>query len=203
MTSSPSPPIDTSPFDPRLHLRGVIDLFEAAACPCFCRYWHFEGDKNEWLERCSIGHGNNEREFAEAAARGSDEASGVVAIEGDLVVGWAKVAPADRLAKLRAQRYYRGLPQLVGDRPGAHAIGCMLVRPSHRRRGVGVALARAAVAFARDAGARWLEAFPRVVTAPVADEELWMSTHEALLAAGFQAWAGEAPYPVLRHDLAR
>src|SRR5208282_2212352 len=26
-------------------------LFDACGCRCFCRYWHFAGGKNEWLER--------------------------------------------------------------------------------------------------------------------------------------------------------
>ena len=28
-------------------------LFEQSSCDCYCRYWHFEGTKNEWLDRCS------------------------------------------------------------------------------------------------------------------------------------------------------
>ena len=29
-------------------------LFEASGSPCFCRYWHFEGKKNDWLARCAL-----------------------------------------------------------------------------------------------------------------------------------------------------
>ena len=29
------------------------ELFAACASSCFCRYWHFEGNKNEWLARCA------------------------------------------------------------------------------------------------------------------------------------------------------
>ena len=28
-------------------------LFDAAGSPCFCRFWHFTGTNNEWLDRCA------------------------------------------------------------------------------------------------------------------------------------------------------
>jgi GNAT superfamily N-acetyltransferase len=190
-------------FDPHdeAQLSGLRALFEASACACYCRYWHFAGDKNDWQERCSILHGENERELAAAARARSDEARGVVALAGGVVVGWAKVAPAEGLKKLYDQRYYRGLAVLGGAREGVFTVGCMLVHPEHRGRGVTQALARAAVALAREAGARSIEAFPRVVEGRAHDEELWMGPASALREAGFTPVHAELPYPVLRLDL--
>jgi hypothetical protein len=31
------------------HARAIAELFEREGCACFCRWWHFEGDKNAWL----------------------------------------------------------------------------------------------------------------------------------------------------------
>ena len=192
-----------STFDPHnaAHLGGLRALFSASLCTCYCRYWHFEGDKNAWLERCSILHGENERELVAAAQARSDEARGVIAEAGGVVVGWAKVAPAAGLKKLYDQRYYRGLSVLSGPREGVFTVGCMLVHPEHRGRGVTRALARAAVALAREAGARSIEAFPRVTEARAHDEELWMGPASALQEAGLVPVHPELPYPVLRLDL--
>ena len=53
-------------------------LFDASNSTCFCRYWHFGGDKNAWLERCYVATGENRGELSEALAARSDEARGVV-----------------------------------------------------------------------------------------------------------------------------
>jgi GNAT superfamily N-acetyltransferase len=195
--------ITATTFDPHdeAHLSGLRALFEASSCTCYCRYWHFEGDKNAWLERCSILHGENERELVAAARARSDEARGVLALVAGEVVGWAKVAPAVTLKKIYDQRYYRGLQVLTGDRKGVFTVGCMLVHPGHRGTGVTRALARAAVALAREAGARAIEAFPRVVEHRSHDEELWMGPASALAEAGLVPVHAELPYPVLRLDL--
>ena len=51
-------------FEPRATLDALAALFERAESPCFCRYWHFEGDKNAWLDRCA----NRPRRTATRAA---------------------------------------------------------------------------------------------------------------------------------------
>ncbi|HEX4515130.1 MAG TPA: N-acetyltransferase, partial [Polyangiaceae bacterium] len=52
------------------HLDALADLFRACECPCFCRYWHFEGDKNAWLERCALTPAINEAELRADVLRG-------------------------------------------------------------------------------------------------------------------------------------
>lgn len=194
--------LTTAPFDAGLHLDGLTRLFAASECPCYCRYWHFQGDKNAWLERCYVDAGRNEAELREAAAQGDDGASGVVALEGGEVVGWAKVAPSPSLKKAYEQRYYRGLQVLQGrPSPGVFLVGCLLVHPRRRGAGVAHALVREAVAHARARGASALEALPRRTEARVSDEEHWTGPEAAYLAAGFVAVHAEPPYPVYRLDL--
>src|SRR5262245_59914569 len=81
------------------HFPGLAALFEAAGSPCYCRFWHFQDTNNAWLDRCANAPGDNRAELEAAIAGGSDEARGVVAIAGDRVVGWLKVAPAAIMAK--------------------------------------------------------------------------------------------------------
>ncbi len=194
------------------HGAGLAALFEAAGSSCYCRYWHFAGDKNAWLERCALAPGENRAELEAALAasdpgadrvrgRSSPEARGLVALDRDEVVGWLKVAPAPVVAKLYDQRLYRGLPCFAGDRTGVFTIGCVLVHPAHRRRGVARALVAGAVRIAPSWGARALEAFPRRPREAVADEELWTGPASVYAAAGFVEVHAFEPYPVLRREL--
>ncbi|WP_437948862.1 GNAT family N-acetyltransferase [Sorangium sp. So ce296] len=185
------------------HLAGLEALFEAAGTPCYCRYYHFEGTNNEWLARCSDGQGENRREFAAALAARSDEARGVVALAQGAadVVGWLKVAPAAAVAKAYERRLYRGLPCFAGDRAGVFLIGCAVVHPRHRRRGVATALVAGAVELAPAWGARALEALPRRPREPVSDEELWTGPVSAFTRNGFVEVHTFEPYPVLRRTL--
>ena len=193
--------ITTAPFDGSnpSHVDGLAALFEASHCPCYCRYWHFTGDKNDWQQRCFVDVGENERELREAAAASTDEASGVVALAAGVVVGWSKVAPAAVVTKFYEQRYYRGL-NVLRSRPtdGVFTVGCMLVHPSFRQQGVAHALALAAVDLARARGAASLEAFPRWTESRVSDEQHWMGPEDAFREAGFTAVDPTPPYPVYR-----
>ncbi len=170
------------------HAERLAALFEAAGSPCYCRFWHFTGSNNAWLERCATAPGDNRAELAAALAEGRDEARGVVAVteaEGSAVVGWLKVAPAAVMTKAYDRRLYRGLQCFAGDREGVLLLGCALVHPAHRRRGVATALVAGAVRIAPAWGARALEALPRCPREPVSDEELWTGPLGAFAAAGF------------------
>lgn len=206
---SPSPTLDP---DARFHVvpaagahaGGVAALFARADSPCYCRWWHFAGDKNAWGDRCANAPEESRRELLDAFAAGSDEASGMIALTGTgdrgEVIGWMKLAPAASLSKLYAQRLYRNLPCFAGDRQGVLAIGCFLVDPAWRRNGVARALVAAGIVEARRRGARAIEAFPRRADI-LAPEEMWTGPVGVLLECGFEIVSDFAPYPVLRRVL--
>jgi GNAT superfamily N-acetyltransferase len=112
-----------------------------------------------------------------------------------------KVAPATAVAKAYERRLYKGLPCFAGDRTGVYLIGCALVHPGHRRRGVATALVAGAVKLAPAWGARALEALPRRPKEPVGDEELWTGPVSAFTTNGFVEVNAFEPYPVLRRTL--
>lgn len=175
------------------------DLFVRTSCPCHCRYWHFEGTKNDWLARCAHAPEENAAEQAALVRRGAPEAGGLVALDPEdttRVVGWMKLAP--RPAKLRGLPVYRALP--LDERPGVLVVGCFLVDPAHRGRGVARALLAAAPAHARSVGAHTIEAYPRISDHRLGDEEAWMGPHQVFVAAGFTPAYERAigAYPVLR-----
>ena len=185
------------------HADGLAALFHAAGSPCFCRFWHFTGTNNDWLDRCANAPGENERELREALASGSPEAQGVVAIERStgIFAGWMKVAPVPAMKKAYDRRLYRNLPCFEGDRAGVFAIGCFLVHPEHRKRALSTVLVRGVVEIAPSWGARALEAFPRRPKEPVRDDELWTGPMGAFERNGFEEVHAFEPYPVLRRAL--
>ncbi len=188
------------------HSAGLVALFEASGSPCYCRFWHFTGTNNAWLERSALAPDESRAELTAALAAGSDEARGIVAIatrsdEPPRVVGWLKVAPAAIMTKAYERRLYRKLPCFEGDRSGVFLLACALVHPEHRHRGVASALVGGAVQFATLCGARALEALPRRSKEPVSDEELWTGPMGAFTTHGFEVVNDFEPYPVLRLDL--
>jgi GNAT superfamily N-acetyltransferase len=81
------------------------------------------------------------------------------------------------------------------------AVTCFVVRAGHRRRRISYALARAAVDFARERGARALEAYP-MITEPGKDiiwDEIHVGARSAFEAAGFT----EVHQPTIRRVVMR
>jgi GNAT superfamily N-acetyltransferase len=182
------------------HASGLVELFSRSEVPCHCRYWHFTGDKNAWLDRMANSSDRNRAEMTAALERGMDEMAGAVALSEERVVGWLKLTRATLLPKLYEQRLYRNLPCFSGARDGVFTIGCVLVDPALRRRGVARSLLRCAVDTARALGGSAIEAFPRRADS-VADAELWLGPYSLFLEAGFEVVHDFAPYPVLRLSL--
>lgn len=173
-------------------------LFERAGSGCFCSYWHFTGDKNEWLARLAFEPDANRRELFERAEK---PLAGVVAtLANGAAVGWMKLEPAADLPKIYGQRTYRGLPGLEPRRDGVWTVGCFLVDAEYRRHGVARALLRRGIELARAAGARAVEAFPRRAEG-VRDEELWTGPFALFASEGFEVVHEQIQYPVLRRSL--
>jgi GNAT superfamily N-acetyltransferase len=182
------------------HASALEELFERADCACFCRWWHFPGDKNDWLARVAHAPEQNRAEMLASFGERPLEMSGVVALAGGRAAGWMKLAPAETLAKLFAQKPYRGLGCFGGDRARIWVVGCFLVEPGARRTGVARELLAGGLELARARGARAVEAFPRRAE-PVSAELLWTGPAVLFEEAGFQVVDDSSPYPVLRKVL--
>lgn len=179
-------------------------LFEREGCPCYCRYWHFQGTNKEWEARCAFDAAQNRAELISAVEHGAVEGYGIVASTvarpGELI-GWLKLVPRPALDKLLVRSPYKGLAQ-PGESIEVLSIGCLLIDPAERRRGVARALVSAAIEQARRDGALAIEAYPRDARERVHDGELWMGPRSVYDALGFEAVRGDGgPYPVLRRAL--
>jgi len=185
------------------HFARLAALFEACGCSCFCRYWHFTGTKNDWLARAAFAPDESRSEMEAALVAEDDSARGLVAIdstrENEPIVGWMKLAPRASMPKLRRLSVYRAHD--LGDDAGVFSIGCFLIHPEHRKRGVATALVAAAADAVRASGGGAVEAYPHAIDRPMYDEEAWMGPANIFERAGFVNVAGELPYPVLRLTL--
>ena len=131
--------------------------------------------------------------------------SGLVAYLDDEPVGWCAVEP--RPAYEGLLRVYRvpweGRMEDKAD-AGVWAVTCVFARAGFRRGGIGYALAQATVEFARERGARALEAYPMLtrVSEDITWGELHVGTRSMFAAAGFSEVSRPTPRRVvMRIDL--
>ncbi len=139
------------------------------------------------------------REQADPGHPGSGTTSGLVAYLDGEPVGWCAVEPRTSYSGLlRNSRVpWEGRTEDKDD-GGVWAVTCFVTRAGFRRRGVGRALARAAVEFARERGARAVEGYP-ITTTNVILEELHVGTVGMFADAGFT----EVSRPTLRRVVMR
>lgn len=129
----------------------------------------------------------------------SDTTSGLVAYLGGEPVGWCAVEPRTAYTGLvRNNRVpWEGRAEDKTD-DSVWAVTCFFTRTGFRKRGVSRALARAAVDFARERGARAIEGYP-INTKDVILEELLVGTVRVFADAGF----AEVSHPTLRRVVMR
>ena len=139
------------------------------------------------------------REQTDCGHPESGTTSGLVAYLDGEPVGWCAVEPRTAYTGLlRNNRVpWEGRVQDKND-GGVWAVTCFVVRVGFRKRGVGRALARAAVDFARERGARAIEGYP-ITTKNVILEELHVGTEGMFADAGFT----EVSRPTLRRVVMR
>ena len=139
------------------------------------------------------------RTQTECGHRESDTTSGLVAYLDGEPVGWCAVEPRPAYAGLvRNNRVpWEGRDEDKADE-SVWAVTCLFTRAGFRKRGVSRALARAAVDFAREHGARALEAYP-INTKDVILEELHVGTEATFAEAGLV----EVSRPTLRRVVMR
>jgi GNAT superfamily N-acetyltransferase len=125
------------------------------------------------------GNAGNRERFREIVRDRAEP--GLLAYAGETPVGWCAVCPRDELGRVLRSTALK--PR--DDRAGVWAISCFFVARARRGAGVARALLPAAVAFARDRGARHVEAYPVDGAAGIPDAEAYTGTLAMFLAKGF------------------
>lgn len=116
---------------------------------------------------------------------GTETTSGLVAYLDSEPAGWCAVEPRPAYSGLLSSFRipWEGRTEDKSDER-VWAITCFLTRVGSRKCGISHALARAAVEFARERGARAIEGYP-MNTKSVFSEELHVGTRGVFAAAGF------------------
>lgn len=128
------------------------------------------------------------REQTNCGGRKAKTTSGLVAYRDGEPVGWCAIEP--RPAYIGLLRVYR-VPWQGRDEDKSDesiwAVTCFFTRAGYRRQGVSRALARAAVGFARERGARALEGYPMITRRgqEIPWGELHVGSRSIFTAAGF------------------
>ncbi|GEK78960.1 GNAT family N-acetyltransferase [Agrococcus baldri] len=128
-------------------MAAVLGPKRPDASVCWCLSHRIDSATNTALR------GTERGEYAERLTR-KRVAPGVLAYDGDEVVGWAAVAPRSQLPFARS----RLIPHV--DEQPVWSIWCIRVRPGHRRQGVSHALLDGAVDYAWAKGAPAVEGYP-------------------------------------------
>jgi GNAT superfamily N-acetyltransferase len=128
--------------------------------------------------------------------------SGLVAYLDGEPAGWCAVEPRTAYARLllKTRVPWFGRAEDKAD-DGVWAVTCFVTRAGFRRRGVSRALARAAVDFARQRGARALEGYP-MITRP-GQEVTWGELHVGSRSIFEDAGFAEVSRPTLRRVVMR
>jgi GNAT superfamily N-acetyltransferase len=127
--------------------------------------------------------------------------TGLVAYVGDEPAGWVAVEPRTTYPKLRTSRIPWSRRNEDRDDDGIWAVTCFVVRKGYRGRGLTYHLARATIDFARERGARALEAYP-MITQPgqeITWGELHVGARQIFENAGFE----EVSHPTVRRVVMR
>jgi GNAT superfamily N-acetyltransferase len=127
--------------------------------------------------------------------------TGLVAYVDDEPAGWVAVEPRLAYPKLRTSRVPWAGRHEDKDDDGIWAVTCFVVRKGYRGRGLTYPLARATIDFARERGARALEAYP-MITYPgkvITWGELHVGARQVFEDAGFS----EVSHPTARRVVMR
>lgn len=149
---------------------------------CWCMYYRLHArdfTQSHSAERCEML-----KTLVDAG-----QVPGLLTYDGDLAVGWVSLAPREQYVRLERSRIMRALD----DQP-VWSLVCYYVRRSHRGRGVSSILTAAALDWAKEQGARIVEAYPAVsASGERVQHHTWFNFTAALAEFGFVEVARPTP----------
>lgn len=129
---------------------------------------------------------------------------GLLAFDGEKAVGWMQIGPrADIPEWNNAGRVSAPVDPADAADPGVWAISCFFIRSSARGKGLTRRMVAAGTDFARENGARWLEACPMDQSKDSRSVGLFVGSTRVFVGAGFREVATrKAGRPLMRLQLA-
>ena len=138
--------IEVRPATVFADVKTMVGPKRADANVCWCLSYRIPSKENREL----VGPARGRR----VKRLMQDGPPGVLAYDGDEVVGWAAVAPRADTSFARNRK----IPHV--DDVAVWSVWCIRVRPGHRGEGISHDLLRGAVEFARERGAPAIEGYP-------------------------------------------
>ena len=181
-------------------------IFGTADYPGMCYCQHFKTRDCHWSSLSDGERRSRLREQTHCDDPRAPGTTGLVAYLGPEPVGWVAVEPRTAYPRLlRTRTVWSGRQEDRAD-DGVWAVTCFVTRKGYRKRGITYPLAAAAVGFARDQGARALEAYP-MITQPgkeITWGELHVGGRQVFAEAGFTEVTHPSPRRVvMRIDFAQ
>jgi len=178
----------------------IREIFGTAdAGHCHCQRFKVIG----WIWRDSTQPQRTAALRAQTACDNPDapQTCGLVAYVDGEPAGWVAVEPRTAFPKLRSTRIPWAGRDEDKDDHDVWAVTCFVVRKGFRRRGLTYHLARATIDFARERGARALEAYPMIteVGKVITWGEVHVGARQVFEEAGFE----EVTHPTKRRVVMR
>ena len=146
-------------------LQTVLGPSDPGRCAC----QRFKTGNYRWSPLSEAELKARLREQTQCGSPQARNTSGLVAYLGSEPVGWVAVEPRSAYPRLTRTAWY-GRDEDKDDE-SVWAVTCFVTRTGYRKRGITYALAAATVDFARERGARALEAYPMMT--PPGKEITW------------------------------
>jgi GNAT superfamily N-acetyltransferase len=180
-------------------------VFGTADYPGMCYCQHYKTRDCHWSSLSGEERQGRLRAQTRCDNPRAQTTSGLVAYLGHEPVGWVAVEPRTAYPRLpKVRTVWSGRQEDKTD-DGVWAVTCFVTRKGYRKRGITYALAAATVGFARDQGARALEAYP-MITSPrkeITWGELHVGSRQVFADAGFTEVSHPSPRRVvMRIDFA-
>ncbi len=176
-------------------------IFGVRGYPAYCQCQRFKIGPSGWTEPTTAERMARLEQETHCGFPSARRTSGLVAYLFGEPVGWVAVEPRSNYPRLPPQRV---VFKQRGEDPADEsvwAVTCFVTRAGYRRRGITRVLAAATVGFARERGARALEAYPMITEPGV--EVTWGETHVGTRSIFEAAGFTEVAHPTLRRVVMR
>jgi GNAT superfamily N-acetyltransferase len=174
-------------------------VFGTTDYPSKCSCQRYKIRDSHWSTVSDAERANRLREQTACGNPEARSTSGLVAYLDGEPVGWCAIEPRTAYPRLlRTRTPWTGRDEDKTD-DSVWAVTCLVTRKGFRQRGITYALARATAGFARDRGARALEAYT-MITQPgkeITWGELHVGSRDVFADAGFAAVSHPSPRRVV------
>lgn len=176
-------------------------IFGTADYPGKCYCQRFKTRDCHWSSLSDQQRQDRLREQTRCDDPQARTTTGLVAYLDSEPVGWVAVEPRTAYPRLlRTRTAWSGRQEDKAD-DSVWAVTCFVTRKGYRKRGITYALAAATIGFAREQGARALEAYP--MTTPPGKEITWGELHVGSRQVFADAGFTEVSRPSLRRVVMR